>query len=155
MKKLAEIMANSAAFSICDLVCDGRCGAIDGFRTTKYEFCIQKIEKFLDKHLEDDVMKDGLFETKVNKYRKRPCEIEAIRFTRSNFEDIKYFTGGKAKDMFIERRPNGKCTCVIEILEGDLTATEGDFIIRGIKGEFYACKPDVFFQSYELMDSVN
>lgn len=152
MQKLVEVMTGNAVFSICDLVCNGECVAIGGFNSSKAEICKSKITAFLKKYLEADCMQNGLFEMSTHKYRKRPVEIDAIRFTRSNFDDIKSFTGGKAKGLFIERCPNGKCTCVIETLEGDLVATEGDFIIRGIKGGFYACKPDVFFQSYELVE---
>lgn len=99
--------------------------------------------------------KTMLFEMSPHKYRKQPVEITAIRFVRDNFEDIKAFTGGLARDLFIERCINGKCTCVIPTLEGEHIATEGDFIIRGIKGEFYPCKPDVFFKSYELVEAVD
>lgn len=152
MQKLVKVMAGNAVFSICDMVCNGECAAIGGFNTSKAEACKSKIAAFLSRYLEVDSMQNGLFEMSTHKYRKRPAEIDAIRFTRSNFDDIKSFTGGKAKGLFIERCPNGKCTCLIETLNGDLVVAEGDFIIRGIKGELYACKPDTFFQSYELVE---
>lgn len=152
MQRLVEILADQAVFSICDLVCNGECTAVDGFTVSKDEICKSKVTEFLKRHLEVDYMPTGLFEMNVQKYRKRPVEVDAIRFTRSNFDAIKEFTSGKAKGMFIERCPNGKCTCIIETLEGDLTATEGDFIIRGVKGEYYACKADVFFKTYDLVE---
>ena len=83
------------------------------------------------------------------KYRKKPVVIEAIVFTRDNFEEVVEFTNGTAHTLKIERRPNGKCTCIIHTLEGQHIATEGDYIIRGVKGEYYPCKPDIFKQTYE------
>ena len=85
------------------------------------------------------------------KYRKKPVVIEAIQFTRNNFEEIKYFTNNKAHSFTTERTPNGKSYCTIDTLEGDHIATEGDYIIKGVKGEFYPCKPDIFEQTYEMV----
>ena len=45
----------------------------------------------------------------IHKYVKLPVEIEAVKFTRDNFEEINSFTNGIAKDFTIERCPNGKC----------------------------------------------
>lgn len=84
----------------------------------------------------------------IKKYIKKPIEIEAIEFKRGNFDIIKKFTEGKAKDFIIERHIDGKCYCTIETLEGEHIATEGDYIIKGIKGEFYPCKPDIFRLTY-------
>lgn len=87
----------------------------------------------------------------INKYRTKSCEIEAIEFTRQNYNDVVGFTDNKAKDLIIERCINGKAYCKIETLEGDMVATEGDFIIKGLRGEFYPCKPDVFNKKYEVI----
>ena len=86
------------------------------------------------------------------KYRKKPVVIEAIKFTRNNFQEIKEFTDSKAHTLTIERRIDGLCTCIIPTLEGQHIATEGDFIIKGIEGEFYPCKPDIFHKTYELAE---
>jgi len=85
------------------------------------------------------------------KYRKKPVVIEAVKFTRDNFQEIRDFTDYQAHTLTIERRINGIATCIIPTLEGQHIATEGDFIIKGIIGEFYPCKPDVFEQTYELI----
>ena len=85
------------------------------------------------------------------KFRKKPVEIEAIQFTRLNWEEIQQFTNNTAHTLVIERRINGKCTCVIPTLEGEHIASENDYIIRGVKGEFYPCKPDVFKLTYEKL----
>lgn len=83
------------------------------------------------------------------KFRKKPVEIEAINFTRDRFYEVVEFTNGKAKDLIIEKHPYGKAYCRIETLEGEMLATESDWIIKGVQGEFYPCKPDIFVQTYE------
>ena len=71
------------------------------------------------------------------KYRKKPVEIEAIQFTGSgdSFEKCDTFTNGKLYAL-------GK-NLYIETLEGDMKVSIGDYIIRGVNGEFYSCKPDI------------
>lgn len=86
------------------------------------------------------------------RYRKKPVIIEAIQFTRNNFEEIKAFTKNNASKMIIEKRIGGRCFCTIKTLEGDMIANEYDYIIKGIKGEFYPCKPDIFEQTYEVVE---
>ena len=88
----------------------------------------------------------------IKKYKKKPVEIEAVQFTRDNVEEIKEFTEGNAINFRTERCINGKSYCEIKILEGTMTATEGDYIIKGVNGEFYPCKPDVFEKIYELVE---
>ena len=85
----------------------------------------------------------------VKRYRKKPVVIEAIEFTRDNWDEVYEFTNGKAHSLCIARIPYAKATCRVDTLEGYHIATEGDFIIKGVKGEFYPCKPDIFEQTYE------
>jgi hypothetical protein len=85
----------------------------------------------------------------IQNFRKKPVEIEALKFTRSNWEELKAFTNETAHSLKIERRINGVATCIIPTLEGQHIATEGDFIIKGVKGEFYPCKPDIFKSTYD------
>lgn len=75
------------------------------------------------------------------KYRKKPVVIEAVRFIGSNYKEIREFIGENAlcSDLSI----------VIPTLEGDMVAQKGDYIIKGVQGEFYPCKPDIFEQTYE------
>ena len=82
------------------------------------------------------------------KYIKKPVVIEAIQFSRNNFSEIKLFTNNTAHSLTIEKQIDGIATCIIPTLEGQHIANEGDFIIKGIKGEFYPCKPDIFKDSY-------
>jgi hypothetical protein len=88
----------------------------------------------------------------MTKYRKKPIVIEAVKFTRNNFQEIKDFTEEKAHSLTIERRIDGVATCIIPTLEGQHIATEGDFIIKGVQNEFYPCKPDIFEKTYELVE---
>lgn len=82
----------------------------------------------------------------MNKYVKKPVVIEAIQVSNAfpNFEEIEEFVGGD-----LEFR-NGEI--IIATLEGAMTASPGDYIIKGIKGEFYPCKPDIFELTYEKLE---
>lgn len=63
---------------------------------------------------------------------------------------MKTFTNGAA--FRIERCPDGKTYCTIPTLEGEDVAIEGDYIIRGVHGEFYPCEPDIFAKTYEVIE---
>ena len=85
-------------------------------------------------------------ENTVRKYRKKPVVIEAFRYRVSDAE---------VQDSIIDWiRLNGGMASydgeklIIETLEGPITASVGDYIIRGVKGEFYPCKPDIFEKTY-------
>lgn len=82
-------------------------------------------------------------------YRKKPVVIEAVQFTRDNWNEIIEFTNNTAHTLIIEKRMDGVATCIIPTLEGQHIATERDFIIKGVQGEFYPCKPDIFEKTYE------
>lgn len=76
------------------------------------------------------------------KYRKKPVEIEAIQYTEDNYDEIYNFLGKKNEGFM------GKWF-IIETLEGNMTCTIGDYVIKGVKGEFYPCKPGIFELTYE------
>jgi hypothetical protein len=82
-------------------------------------------------------------------FRKKPVVIEAIKFDRSNWNDVYSFTNHTAQNFFVEKKFDGKAYCTISTLEGLMMATEGDYIIKGVNGEFYPCKPDIFLKTYE------
>lgn len=86
----------------------------------------------------------------VKKYRKKPVVIEAIEFTLANFNSIMDFTEA---DIRITKLADGYCELVIKTLEGDMKASIGDYIIKGVNGEFYSCKPDVFEKTYEFAEA--
>ena len=81
------------------------------------------------------------------KYRKKPIVIEAVEWkgTKQSFDEIiamgigsKWKGGEMGSDSFF-----------IETLEGDMKVSKGDFVIKGINGEFYPCKPDIFEKTYD------
>jgi hypothetical protein len=80
----------------------------------------------------------------AQKFKKRPVIIEAVQWTGKNHNEVLnfckscYFTShGIVKDLYIDT------------LEGDMLAKQGDYIIKGVADEFYACKPDIFALTYE------
>ena len=79
----------------------------------------------------------------VKRYRKLPVVVEAIQYVGSNKLEVVAFTEFKAW--------GETCTAnlIIPTLEGSHTANLGDYIIKGVKGEFYPCKPDIFDATYE------
>lgn len=85
-----------------------------------------------------------------NKYRKKPVVISAAQLTEENaaelFCDLQHL--GAALNIRKDKA-TGVTTLVIRTLEGDMTANCGDYIIRGINGEHYPCKPDIFAKTYE------
>jgi hypothetical protein len=91
----------------------------------------------------------------MTRYKKRPVEIEAVKFNRNNFQEVKEFTNNTAHSLIIEKRIDGIATCVIPTLEGQHLATEGDYIIKGIAGEFYPCKNEIFLKTYDKVEEIN
>ena len=85
------------------------------------------------------------------KYRKKPIVIEAIQFTRDNIEKIREFANNNIS-IWIPKCPGGIMTGDIKTLEGTIRATENDYIIKGINGEIYPCKPDIFELTYEKVE---
>lgn len=86
----------------------------------------------------------------IKTYRKKPVDIQAVKFTRDNFTEVARFTGGSAHTFTLEKRIDGVAKCTIPTLEGQHIATEGDYIIQGVEGEFYPCKPGIFEKTYEI-----
>lgn len=74
-------------------------------------------------------------------YRKKPVVIQALLWTGDNHVEVLQF----CTKCFIIEGSNLK----IATLEGTMSASPGDYIIRGVEGEFYACKPDIFKKTYE------
>ena len=86
----------------------------------------------------------------IQKYQKKPVTIEAIRFTEENLPIIKEWLGENLAQLSSEERyKNPQYHWIIKTLEGNMLITEGDFIIKGVKGEFYPCKPDIFYATYD------
>ena len=89
----------------------------------------------------------------IKKYKKKPVIIEAIQWNGENFDECMNFMGETYGDKetyeCIKEKSAKYREIYIETLEGIMTASDGDYIIRGVNGEFYPCKPDIFMKSYE------
>lgn len=84
------------------------------------------------------------------KFRKKPVVIEAIQFDGNNNTMVDKFMDGSIHN-FIPHEEFDNCVC-IRTLEGNHVAIPGDWIIKGVKGEFYPCKPDIFEMTYEAAE---
>jgi hypothetical protein len=78
------------------------------------------------------------------KFRKKPVVIDAIQFLGDGnlIECLSFLNGQKA---------GGDDSIIIMTLEGDMKAGKGDWIIKGVNGEFYPCKNDIFLKTYEAI----
>lgn len=85
------------------------------------------------------------------RYRKKPLEISAIKYTKKNRATIIKLLGEKCRHQFMDDDgcPQEAANLGIQTLEGEVLCRLGDYIIKGIKGEFYPCKPDIFEASYD------
>lgn len=79
----------------------------------------------------------------VRKFRKKPVTIEAVEWKGELTDEISNFIKGAS-----HFEGPGKVLC-LHTLEGVMTVSIGDFIIRGVAGEVYPCKPDIFWKTYE------
>lgn len=81
----------------------------------------------------------------MNKFRKKPVAVEAMQYTVESCLRIHKWMGLEHEDT------NAHCDegILIPTPEGEMNARPGDWVIRGIKGEFYPCKPDIFEATYE------
>lgn len=91
----------------------------------------------------------------MGRYRKRPIEIEALQMAGGNTVEIaRWITAGGGTFRAITNAQDAtKDLLIIHTLEGDMVAADGDWIIKGIAGEFYPCKPDIFAATYEECDT--
>lgn len=85
----------------------------------------------------------------IKKYRKKPVIIEAVQWNGLNFKEIQEFAGYDVAVLEEVRKPNmdmhipGDYRLCIRTLEGVMDARKGDYIIKGVNGECYPCKPDI------------
>lgn len=94
------------------------------------------------------------------KYRKKPIVVEAVPWTGHNFREIfDFLTDSKYLDECIYNEGDTfkfdhdgvDAKLYVKTLEGTMLAGFGDYIIKGVNGEFYPCKPDIFEKTYEQM----
>jgi len=92
-------------------------------------------------------------------YRKRPVMVEAIQWTGNNYNEVKEFCGkspfGGSRWYSCGSRPVisvGDTNNYIRTLNGDVQVSISDYIIKGIDGDFYVCRQDIFEKEYERID---
>lgn len=84
------------------------------------------------------------------KYRKKPVVIEAWQFTEENKNRLLHDLQEQQMNIY-STFDNERLVMRIPTLEGEMTASLGDYIIKGVSGEFYPCKPDIFEKTYEAV----
>ena len=82
---------------------------------------------------------------KYPRFRKKPVVIEALRYTGDNLQEMATFMGVKYPSTHEKN-------LVINTLEGFMEARPWDYVIKGVKGEFYPVKPDIFEVTYEKVE---
>ena len=92
------------------------------------------------------------------KYRKKPVVIEAIQLTETNGKEVCEFMGTDISNVDWDEKDScckddafPYSALYIKTLEGDKKASIGDYIIKGVNGEFYPCKPDIFYATYDAL----
>lgn len=90
-------------------------------------------------------------------YRKKPVVIEAVQWNGRNLKEIEDFAGQALDyEIYDTAYQAGvappKARILIHTLEGDHEAKVGDYIIKGVQGEFYPCKPEIFVKTYEAVE---
>ena len=92
------------------------------------------------------------------KFRKKPVVVEAVQLRWDTWGEVSALvkdSNRKALGCYVDEKgnrtedSNGRIGLVIPTLEGEMLAREGDWIIRGVAGEIYPCKPDIFAATYE------
>lgn len=82
------------------------------------------------------------------RYKKKPVVIEACRFMIDSYMP-EWFMDNVTKNNIITHTDG---TCDIKTLEGTMTADFGDYIIQGVNGELYPCKPEIFEKTYDIVE---
>jgi hypothetical protein len=88
----------------------------------------------------------------VSKFRKKPVVIEARQWLPGDIEkagDVLGWLMAAGQEHKILSGLGAKCVLAVRTLEGVMEASPGDYVIRGVRGEFYPCKPDIFEATYE------
>lgn len=88
----------------------------------------------------------------VRRFRKKPVVIEAIQLTQRNGAEVEAWCGGESYD--VAMAPGLTHHVDIPTLEGTMRADVGDWIIKGVQGELYPCKPEILEATYEEVSDV-
>lgn len=90
---------------------------------------------------------------KVIKAVKKPVEIETVQWTGINRSEIEQFCGYQNVEFKVDIIDSTiGLQLIVKTLEGDMVANRGDYIIKGVKGEFYPCKGDIFKATYDIVE---
>lgn len=87
------------------------------------------------------------------KYRKKPVVIEAEQFTEESKNSLLFWAAERNRGVYPSVDESGEPVLQIPTLEGEMTASLGDYIICGVSGELYPCKPDIFGRTYEAVNA--
>ena len=92
------------------------------------------------------------------KVRKKPVVVEAIQWNGKNIKEVRDFVWESLIENNIQLKDEGECICeilcniAIKTSEWNMLVGINDYIIKGVQGEFYLCKPDIFKETYEIME---
>ena len=86
------------------------------------------------------------------KFRKKPVVIDAVQYD-GNFRCLDCFSISEVSHFIVSKDSEGNQCIKIPTLEGEMIASIGDYIIRGVQGEYYPCKPDIFEMTYETVNN--
>lgn len=115
----------------------------------------REVEKEIKERMEE--RQGGKERGMTKKYRKKPVEVEAIQWVGDNLRQVIDFTGKyyrfdewfSSMEEYEAHVKADRNIFKVFTLEGVMEASVGDYIIKGVKGEFYPCKPDIFEATYE------
>lgn len=90
----------------------------------------------------------------IQKAQKKPVIVEVCQWTGANVNEITSFCGSVAHDIYQINLANMpvEYSLIIKTLEGNMRTEPGDYIIKGVHGEFYPCKPDIFRETYDIIE---
>lgn len=93
--------------------------------------------------------------SRVQQFRKKPVIISAIQWTGDNAHDIRDFAGGRFRDVVADQRIGPGVTAEVydELHDTWIGVKTGQWVLRGVKGEFYPCDADVLVETYEWVDN--
>lgn len=90
------------------------------------------------------------------KYRKKPLEVDAIQWTGKNKEEVRQFCGENVRFIHVKKQDEVTRSFESSHIDSDVLTREGwkslkhgDYIVKGVHGEFYPCKEDVFLETYD------
>lgn len=89
----------------------------------------------------------------MSRYQKNPVEITAFQLTKENAKELTAWCGGRLVEEIDAIHSSERYVGInISTPEGIMRASEGDWLIRGVKGEFYPCKPEIFDLTYTKVE---